>query len=151
MFKKLFSFIRKSVKTSGFKVTPEDLYLLGYKYYNGESFKENHSKAFKMWKQAAERGHAAAQGCLANLYSNGDGISQNHKKAFKWYKKSAEQGFAKSQYNLGQFYLARKEYTEAFKWYKKSAEQGVVEAQNNLASMYYNGDGVEQHYTDAFK
>ena len=35
------------------------------------------------------------------------------------------------------------------KWCRKAAEQGVAVAQFNLGDFYYEGEGVEQSYTEA--
>ena len=35
--------------------------------------------------------------------------------------------------------------------FRVEAEQGVAEAQYNLGVCYYNGDGVDQNYTEAVK
>ena len=54
-------------------------------------------------------------------------------------------------FEKGQEYENQCDYVNAFRAYLQVAEAGDSFAQNKLASMYYNGDGVEQNYDEAFK
>ena len=98
-----------------------------------ESYKAgDYTSAVKYFQQAAEQGHAKAQGCLGDCYGNGLGVAQSYAEAVKWYRKAAEQGLAIAQYNLGVYYTfgigVAKNYTESVKWYRKAAEQGYANA-----------------------
>jgi uncharacterized protein len=115
----------------------------------------DYATALRLWRQAAEQGHAAAQLDLGIQYSDGTRVVQDHAEAVKWYRKAAEQGHAEAQAILGHMYEygtgVVQDYAEAVKWYRKAAELGNDEAQNNLGFMYERGRGVVQDYIQAHK
>ncbi|GHU41259.1 hypothetical protein AGMMS50289_04110 [Betaproteobacteria bacterium] len=115
----------------------------------------DYGEAVKLFRQAAERGHATAQFNLGVMYDNGRGVTQSDAEAFKWYRKAAEQGHTVAQYSLGVIYadgrMVTQSDTEAFKWFRKAAEQGHVKAQYNLGEMYYRGRGVPKNNAEARK
>ena len=129
----------------------ETLHKKGNEYYN----KEDYAEAVKYYRQAAEKGHAAAQQDLGYCYGTGKGVQTDYNEAFKWYKLAAEQGNKYSQSNLAAYYSeglgVEKDYNEAVKWARKSAEQGYASAENRLGHFYYNGYGVTKDYTEAVK
>ena len=57
--------------------------------------------AFRLFKKAAEQGHANAQFNLGVMYDKGEGVTRDAKQAVYWVQKAAEQGFAEAQTNLG--------------------------------------------------
>lgn len=60
-------------------------------------------------------------------------------------RSQAEVGRSRSQTQLGDYYLARSEYTNAVGWYKKAAEQNDISAQLTLAGCFVSGLGVEKN------
>jgi TPR repeat protein len=70
---------------------------LGVMYKNGKGVPQNHQKAVKWYRKAAEQGLAPAQFYLGASYHNGEGVPQNRQEAVKWYRKAAEQGIAEAQ------------------------------------------------------
>eukprot|EP00729_Bicosta_minor_P007000 gene7000-biopygen5174 len=128
---------------------------LGNRYHDGVGVEQDHIKAAKWYRKAAEAGDAMAQCNLGNMYFNGKGVGQDHVEAAKWYRKSAEAGYAAAQCNLGFAYRngegVEQDHVEAAKWLRKSAEAGYANAQYNLGIMYRNGKGVEQDHAEAAK
>lgn len=60
--------------------------------------------AMRLWRKAAEQGHAPAQARLGNvLETTGD-----DEEAVEWYQKAANQGNAAGEYSLGRKYLEGK-------------------------------------------
>jgi len=78
-------------------------------------------------RQAAERGFAAAQVCLAARYLNGNGVPRDVALAVQWLVRAAEQGEASASYKLGQLQdegatRGIDERPSAF-WYRLAADQ----------------------------
>lgn len=117
--------------------------------------KPDYKKAFDLYQQAAERGHARAQHSLAYFYEKGVVAPKNEKAAFDWYLRAAEAGYGNAQFNLGNMYRdgrgVAQDFTKAIHWYTLSAEQGRPMAMNNLAGLYMRGDGVAQDFDRAFE
>lgn len=108
--------------------------------------KGNFAEAARLFRKAAEQGHAVAQYNLGIAYAEGDGVSRDTKQSVYWWQKAAEQGHATAQYNLGVGYAEGlglvRDAKQAVYWYRKAADQGMVAAQNNLGLMYKSGEGV---------
>ena len=123
----------------------------GVKAYNAK----NYTEAARLYRIAAEQGHADAQCYLGYCYGKGLGVEKDPKEAVKWYRKAAEQGQSDAQYNLGYCYEkglgVEKDPKEAVKWYRKAAEQGYADAQNYLGYCYVKGLGVAKDPTEAVK
>ena len=125
-------------------------YEAGVKLLNGNGVKQDLSEAVRLIKNAAEKGHKAAQTHLGVLYATGKGIQKDEVLAAYWYRKSADQGDSDAQNFLGLLYGVKQNYLQSFFWYKKSAEQGNANAQNFLGVLYENGQSVNQDYSRAF-
>ena len=126
--------------------------------------RQDFTRAFRLYKLAAEAEHAAAQFHLGMLYSTGNGIPyrakrgiggfSNLKRAYnveaaKWYKKAAGNGHGEAAYYLGNLYAAgsidlKQDYKLALKWYRKADSLRNVEALNNLGYLYDEGLGVRR-------
>ena len=108
--------------------TPEELFNLGC----DESKKENKAKAFKLWKQAADKGHVNAQFIVGFCYSNGYGVEKDPVKTFAYYKQAADNGDADAQVKVGTCYKNRdgtkQHFTNAFKYFKLAATNGDLNA-----------------------
>lgn len=118
----------------------------------------DYTTAEKLFRKAADQGHAQAQFKLGVMYSSGEeGVLQEEDdtEAVKWYRKAAEQGFAVAQLYLGFMYEqglgVPRDDSEAAEWYRKAAEQGDADAQFDLGFMYDEGRGVRQDYVQAHK
>lgn len=59
-------------------------YQVGCKYLSGTGVSKDFEKAAKFFRQAAERGHVAAQLSLGSMYANGEGLQKNDKEACFW-------------------------------------------------------------------
>ena len=122
-------------------------------YNQGELFiKQNHKRAFKWYKAAAEQGYLPAQKILSVIYQLGLGTKPDSDQALKWLKEVALQGDAADQYELGHAYLYsefngkpfKKDYQLALYWFEQSSEQGNAKAQYEIGRMYFSQEKYKQ-------
>ncbi|MGE5189811.1 MAG: tetratricopeptide repeat protein [Gemmatimonadota bacterium] len=101
---------------------------------------------YRLYRQAAEQGDAAAQTLVGNMHVTGQGVPRDYAEAAKWYRKAADQGNAEAQYNLGMMYAngqgVPRDCAEAAAWYRKAADQGNADALCDLGVLYEEGQGV---------
>lgn len=123
----------------------EDWYKKGRRYYKREEYGE----AARLFRKAADRGHAAASRALGVLYARGDGVEQDFEKAVTWARKAADQADVFALYNLGYYYRnglgVPKDIEEAIEWWEKAAKKDFLRAQNNLAWLYATCSGSGYH------
>ncbi len=107
---------------------------------------QNLAEAFRLYRQAADKGLAAAQFNLGMMYELGRGAGADATAAFKNYLRAAEQGFAPAQFNVGNMYAngtgVKQDYFEASLWFRQAADRGIPEAQYNLALAHELGRGI---------
>ena len=119
--------------TSSLRASPEELFLKGLSFANGEGVAQDYAQAAQCYTEAAEQGHSSAQLNLADLYAQGQGVTRDEAKALVWLTKAANSGNAAAQYRLGvQQHLACRTgragsavegRIEALKWVRLSAAQ----------------------------
>jgi TPR repeat protein len=85
-------------------------------------------RAFRYFRNAADRGHLKAIVKLGECYEDGDGVEQNPSEALRWYRRSAENGNADGQFCLGRCYFygigVEVDYVQAVHWLSLAAGQG---------------------------
>lgn len=117
-------------------------------YLNG-----NYTKAYNVFLELANSGHAGAQSYLGICYYNGYGVQPSYDEAVKWFREAAEQGYPEAQYYLGICYIngygVQQSYVDAYEWYTRAAVQGYAKAQYALGNCYLFGHGVPQSYDEA--
>ncbi len=131
--------------------------------------RQDYTRAFRLYKLAAEAEYAASQFHLGMLYSTGNGIPyrakrgiggfSNLKRAYnveaaQWYKKAAGHGHGEAAYYLGNLYAAgsidlKQDYKLALKWYRKADSLGNIDALNNLGYLYDEGLGTRRDQAKA--
>ena len=62
---------------------------------------QDDAEAVRLYRLAADQGHADAQYNLGVMYANGQGVAQDDAEAVRLYRLAADQGDADAQYNLG--------------------------------------------------
>jgi TPR repeat protein len=111
------------------------------------------AEAVRLYRKAADAGHAPAMNNLGNMYASGRGVEKDDGEAARWYRKAADAGDAVAMNNLGNMYAngrgVEKDDGEAARWYRKSADAGHAAAMGNLGNMYESGRGVEQNDDEA--
>ena len=125
-------------------------------YAKAQSITPTTSNAIKLYRMAAEAGHAKAQFELGQALDLGFGnTTKNEEEAAKWYRAAAGQGLAEAQYKIGKAYYygtgVDKDPKEATRWFLKAAEQEHKEAFFNVGLAYEHGSGVAQDINEAIK
>jgi len=117
--------------------------------------KKDYKEAMRLYREAADRGSAAAQVAVGAMYEGGLGVKRDYAEARDWYMKAATQGYSPAFVYIGYMYLqgegADKDDATGVQWYQKAADRGYVEAQYRVGSFYEEGKGVSQDYAEAGK
>lgn len=125
----------------------EELFRLAERYREGKGIEKDLSKAFELYKKAAELGHVNAQTKLGYCYNYGEGVAQDYNEAVRWYREAAEQGYSAAQSNLALCYKEGNgvpiDEKTAIDWYLKSAKQGHYTACKALFDYYWDKDHIE--------
>ena len=107
-------------------------------------------KAFELYMQSAQQGHAHAQCCVGIGYAYGLGVGRDDEKAVHWYREAAKRGSVQAQHNLGySFENGRKpliqSMQEANRWYRRAALRDFDLAQYSLGLSYLHGRALPQN------
>ena len=120
------------------------IYLHGHG--SGEvAIQKDKAEAARLFKLAAQKGHATAQFNLATMYKQGEGVSQDYVEGLRWLQMSASQGYRRALFSLGWMYQhgvggVCQDSAAAAKQYKEAAVRHDPEAQVNLAIMLLKGE-----------
>lgn len=91
-------------------------------------------------REAAQRGNADAQVCLALAYKNGTGVEKSMEQAYHFASQAVQQGHAFGQYLLGMFYRSgfgvEKDEKLGEEWMLKAAQQRCSQAEVELARIW---------------
>jgi TPR repeat protein len=109
--------------------------------------------AYKLLKQAADRGDSDAQVNLGYLYARGQGVPANQQEALRLYLLSAGQGNPEGMNAVGFKYRygtgVAVDLPRAVHWFCRAAVSGDPRGLNNLANMYDDGKGVDRDLAEA--
>lgn len=102
---------------------------------------KQHHKAFLLFTQASERGHALAQFNLGLCFESGKGVDKDLVRAAECYKTAAAQGQTGAMFNLALFYMEglgglTKDPQHSLELLKEAAGNGLCKAQLYLG-LYY--------------
>ncbi len=105
----------------------------------------DYNEAARLYRRAAEQGHAVGQLKLGSMYGNGEGVPQDDAEAAKWYRLAAEQGHAVGQLSLGNMYRrgqgVPQDDVKAYKWFNLAGSQ--------IVSAFLSRDRVAAKMTPA--
>ena len=145
--------VSNEVKSTVTSEDVETIYRKGDACFFGRGVAQDYVEAARLYRLAAEQGHADAQYNLGCLFKNGQGVAQDDVEAMRWYRLAAEQGLAKAQVLLGLGFNygrgVKQDYVEAARWFRLAAEQGNAHAQYLLGVKLSNGQGVKKDYVEA--
>ena len=82
----------------------QSAFILGVLYEDGLGVKSDLQAAFRLYKSAANRGHARAMGLVSWCYFEGLGVTKDSRRAVVWLQRSAELGDTLSMVILGERY-----------------------------------------------
>ena len=123
--------------------------LAGMRAYNSGDF----ATAWRLLREAADRGDAEAQANLGYMYARGQGVATDQHAAFHLYALSAEQGDSEGMNALGYKYQfgtgIAKDIGRAIDWYCRAVEYGNPRAMNNLAIMLDAGRELPRDEAEA--
>jgi TPR repeat protein len=133
----------------------EAMYTLGYSYEYGKLGVTDKTKAFQLYKTAAEKGYASSQTALGVCYLNGIGVEQSIENALPWFIKSSAQNDPYGLYWMAYFLIdgqnMEKDIKKGIDYLIISADKGCVDSQIALANVYYTGNYCEKNYIEAYK
>ena len=108
------------------------VHLANLLYNGGNGVQQNHARAAKWMRKAADQKSAWAQNVLGVMYLNGFGVQRDPAEAINWFRRAAEQGDAKAESNLGQMLCSgngvQTNPEQGYKWLTLSAEQNEITA-----------------------
>ncbi|KAK8897080.1 hypothetical protein M9Y10_015014 [Tritrichomonas musculus] len=111
----------------------------------------NERKSAFYFKDAADRGLAAAQAEYAKCLRDGFGVRKNPTEARKYFILSANQKNHDSEFNLGVIYLNEGDIRSALPYFERAANGGNHHAQMSLSKLYDQGIGVESDSSLSYK
>jgi TPR repeat protein len=108
---------------------------MGLRYDQGSGVRQDHAKAVKWLKMAADQGLPEAQYNLGCMYINGLGVPEDSTEALAWFYKAALQGNTSAQKNLGAMYGkgqgVTQNHAEAYAWSSIAVMSGNEDAAIN--------------------
>jgi TPR repeat protein len=142
------------LKLYSFLGCPDSRYQLANRYASGwGGVEKDHKKSLRLYRMAAEQGHAPSQYELGIMYYEGIKTEQDYYEAARLLHLAAAKGHPAAQGLLGNMYYrgegVSRNFGQAAKFYRIAAMQGNVFAQENLGSMYEDGEGVLQDFVRA--
>ena len=139
-----------SLKANAFGGDPDAIHTLGLCYKVGIEVVKDQTRAFHLFREAAELGHLEAQYQLAICYLDGIGTKEDDYKAFQLFEKVAQKGYAMGEWCLGLSYLYGlgiiKDLDNALLWLFKAANKGEAKAQHQIGMCYLLGRGIGIDY-----
>ena len=104
---------------------PEAQFNLAQLHDGGRGTAADPVEAMRLYRAAAEHGHAGAQVNLGRMYRAGRGAARDDAEAVRWYRRAAEQGQPFAQFNLAQMLAAgdgaEQDAAAAYMWYSIAA------------------------------
>jgi uncharacterized protein len=88
---------------------------------------------------------------LGDQYFYGQGVEKNIEVAFTYYKQAGDLNNPVGLYNVGKYFLEKKDYKQAIDYFKKSSFLDYPLAFIKLSDIYLNGNGVRKNKKKAFK
>lgn len=114
----------------------------------------NSAEAFRLYRQAAENGHIAAQFRIGQSLIRGYGVEQNVEEGKRWLEKSANNGDPYALLSIANYYANGEIYEQngkkAIELAQKVIKAGIMGGYQTLGYVYKNGISVSQDRKKAF-
>ena len=134
---------------------PTATYLLAEATERGTGVAADRKAALKLYRQAAEQGHRAAQVRWGQALIEGRDLERDAVTGKSWLRRAAMAGDVEAAKLIGDFYSrgggSPANYAEAATWYRRAAETGHQAAARALGSLYLTGAGVPQDDGEAVR
>lgn len=88
--------------------------------------KKDYSTAFRLYREAAERGNSLAQVCLSSMYIKGEGTQRDSSRAMYWLEKAAENGQDGAALLVGKEHIDNGQWEKGFRFLKLAADRGDI-------------------------
>ena len=123
---------------------------LGFYYNNGMyGLPQDHAKALKHWRRAAELGYVAADFNISCNYANGHEVEMDMKKAMYYWELAAMGGHTAARHNLGAFENNAGNMDRALRHYMISVDGGCHLSLREIQKLYKGGLATKDDYTTA--
>lgn len=134
----------------------EALFNKAWNLYNGKNGeRQDYYEAVRLYRQAADLGHASAKVNLGYAYENGHGVQRDYHESVRLYREAAEAGESQGMTNLGYMYEKGngigRSLEQAVYWYRKAAEAGNNNGMTNLGYMLEMGRGTGKNFKQAVR
>ena len=110
-------------------------------------------RAADLFRDAAEKGHRAAQVSWGLKLIEGRDVEQDLVAGESWLRRAAHAGDYEAAALVGDIYVRTgplpPNYSEAAMWYRRAADAGHPAAARALGSLYLTGAGVSQDDNEA--
>lgn len=134
---------------------PAAIYELARCYTRGLGVKRDRKKAFELYCQAADLGHAesAYQAAMASFFNRG--TQRDMALEFKYLNIAAQKEHRDGLFRLGNAYYfgfgTPQDFQTALKFFHKAAQKGSLDAMTSIGYCYYRGFGVKKDLAEAVK
>ena len=133
----------------------EAYYYLAQSYHYGRGVRKNLTEAARLYRIAAESGHASAQCDLGMCLQHGEGVHYNPVESFTWLKRAADAKHVTAQgltgHALETGFGVREDEAAGVEYYRLGAHAGDVNSMNSLGLCYCYGRGVPRNPSAAVK
>ncbi|MEZ0260616.1 MAG: tetratricopeptide repeat protein, partial [Alphaproteobacteria bacterium] len=124
------------------------------RYFHMESTTPDYERALKLYRKAADSGHAWATNNIGVMHQQGQGLEQSHEKAREYFKKAAEAKNYYGYHNLAiqhfKGYGVPVDQQEGFSWLKKGMAEGIPGCYRDMYEIFRFGRyGVRRNIVDA--
>ncbi|MEA1607454.1 tetratricopeptide repeat protein [Pseudomonas spirodelae] len=100
------------------------LYNLANLLATGRGVKQDLERAFSLYLQAAQAGHAKSMNLSGRCYEDGLGVEADARKALYWYQCAAAAGDFRGQYSLAAVLAAQGQIADAEQWLRQALTGG---------------------------
>ena len=126
---------------------------VGKYYADGKyGYPQDHSKAFKHWRRAAELGYVEAYSSIGYAFDKGEGVVEvDKKKARHYYELAAMGGNVLGRHNLGVNEAKAGNIDKSLKHFMIAAKSGHNESLKKIQELYPYGCVRKEDYTKALQ
>jgi len=125
---------------------------LGMYYFSGlYGVRQDDTKAFQLFHQAAQLGYAEAYCGIGFSYYLGRGVEQDEKKANYYWELAAIRGDSIARRNLGIAEVTVGNYERAVKHFMIAVRDGHADSLEQIKNMYSNGHATKEVNTTALQ